>query len=84
VKRTQLYLDDDLWNTLHSRARNEKTTVSNLVRVAVREHYMGKSEEQRKAMQAFVGIRANDSATSDAVDYVRALRRGSRLERLHK
>jgi hypothetical protein len=84
MRRTQLYLDDHLWNALHARARSRKTTVSELVREAVREHYFGKRDEQAKAMQEFVGIRKENSGTVDAVNYVRSLRRGNRLDRLHK
>lgn len=39
MRRTQLYLDDDLWRVLQARSRQDKTTVSELVRKAVRERY---------------------------------------------
>jgi hypothetical protein len=84
MRRTQLYLDDDLWNTLHTQARARKTTVSDLVRQAARDRYLGKVDERRAAMQAFVGIRKHRSDPQDAVDFVRTLRRGSRMERLRK
>jgi hypothetical protein len=84
VRRTQLYLDDDLWNALRERARQQKTTISDLVRQAAREQYLGKLDERRGAMQAFVGIRKDRSGLPDSVEYVRRLRRGSRMERLGK
>jgi predicted DNA-binding ribbon-helix-helix protein len=84
VRRTQLYLDDHLWTALHARARSRKTTVSELVREAVRERYLGRRDEQMKAMREFVGIRKDRSEPLDAVEYVRGLRQGGRLERLHK
>ena len=84
MRRTQLYLDDHLWNALHARARSRRTTVSELVREALRERYLGKRDEQMKAMQAFVGIRKERSEPLDAVEHVRSLRRGDRLDRLHK
>jgi hypothetical protein len=74
-----LYLDDDLWGALHVRARSQKTTVSELVRVAVRERYLGSHSRRMKAMEAFVGIRKNDSEAPGAVETVRSLRRGARL-----
>jgi hypothetical protein len=77
-------MDENLWNALHARARSRKTTVSALVREAVRERYLGKREEQRTAMQEFVGSRKRDSDTLDSVRYVRTLRRGDRLDRLRK
>src|SRR5712692_1616509 len=76
MRRTQLYLDDHLWNALHARARSGRTTVSELVREALRQRYLAKRDEQMKAMQEFVGIRKERSEPLDAVEYVRSLRRG--------
>jgi Ribbon-helix-helix protein, copG family len=81
VRRTQLYLDEDLWTTLRLRSRQEGTTVSELVRQAVRERYLGNSEKRKRAMQAFVGIRKDRVDMVDPEYYIRELRRGSRLER---
>jgi metal-responsive CopG/Arc/MetJ family transcriptional regulator len=82
VKRTQLYLDDDLWNALHVRARQSRTTVSELVRQAARERYLGSADARAKAMQAVVGIWEDRKDIVSAEAYVRGLRRGSRLKRL--
>ena len=84
MKRTQLYLDDDLWLALHARARQEATTISDLVRQAARERYLGKVEERRAAMQAFVGMRKDRDDLRDSTAYVRRLRRGSRIAKLGK
>lgn len=84
MRRTRLYLDDHLWSALHARARSQKTTVSELVREAIRDRYFGKQDERRKAMQEFVGIRMERSEPCDAVERVQNLRRGKRLEQLHK
>lgn len=83
MRRTQLYLDDHLWNALHSQARSRQTSVSELVREAMRDRYLGKRDEQAKAIQEFVGIRKNRSQSVSAVKYIRSLRRGNRLERLN-
>ncbi len=48
------------------------------------ERYLGRQDEQRKAMQEFVSIRKERSGPVGAVEYVRSLRRGNRLERLQK
>jgi metal-responsive CopG/Arc/MetJ family transcriptional regulator len=82
VRRTQLYLDDQLWGALHARARREKTTVSELVRQAVRERYLGDREQRRAAMQRFVGVRKSRARGADSMEEVRRLRRGSRLDTL--
>jgi hypothetical protein len=84
MRRTQLYLDDSLWEALHARARSRKTTISELVREAARERYLNKGDEQRKAMQEFVGSRKRPSETPDSVQYIRNLRRSGRLDRLRK
>ena len=82
MRRTQLYLDDDLWNALHARARQEGTTISELVRVAARERYLGSLDARKRAMQAVVGIRKDRKDLADTEAYVRRLRRGTRLKRL--
>ena len=85
MRRTQLYLDETLWNVLHTQARSAGVTVSELVRQAVRERYLGNLEERKAAMQAFVGVREESSKAPDSTEYVRRLRGGRRLDRLgHK
>ena len=82
MRRTQLYLDDRLWSALHARARLQQTTISELVRQAVRDCYVPEADERRKAMEALVGIRGRAPARPGALQTVRGLRRGSRIERL--
>ena len=82
VRRTQIYLDDDLWTALHARARAEKTTVSELMRKAARERYVPDSEERRAALMGIVGLWKNRTDLPDSETYVRSLRTGSRLKRL--
>ena len=82
MRRTQLYLDDDLWNALHARARSAGTTISELVREAIRERYLGKLDERKTAMQAAVGLWKNRQDIGDSAAYVRKLRRGNRLRRI--
>jgi hypothetical protein len=85
MRRTQLYLDDDLWNALHTRARKEGTTISALVREAARDRYLGNLEERRKAMEGIVGIWKDRTDLLDSTEeYVRGMRRGTRIERLLK
>jgi hypothetical protein len=49
-----------------TRARSQRTTVSDLVRQAARERYLPKLDERRAAMQAFVGIRKERAEFSKA------------------
>lgn len=82
MRRTQLYLDDQLWGALHARAKSERTTISELVRQAVRDRYFGNNEQRRVAMEGLIGIRKSRRHDVDSVTEVRNLRRGSRLDRL--
>ena len=82
MRRTQLYLDDDLWQALHALARREDTTISDLVRQAVRERYLGSLTTRKRAMQAAVGIWKDRADIGETKTYVRNLRRGTRLKRL--
>ena len=82
MRRTQLFLDDQLWEALHARARSEKTTISALVRQAARERYLGRQESRMAAMQGLVGIRRSRARATDSSEEVRELRRGSRFDRL--
>lgn len=82
MRRTQLYLDDQLWNALHTHARQEKTTISELVRRAIRERYVSNLEERRRAMMAIVGIRKGPF-TETVEQEVRRLRTDTRLERIY-
>ena len=85
MRRTQLYLDDDLWNALHARARSMGTTISALVRDAARERYLGNLDERREAMEAMVGIWKDRTDLPDSTEEcVRSLRRDTRMERLGK
>jgi len=84
VRRTQLYLDDDLWQALHDRARSEQTTISELVRRAARERYLVDLGQRRKTMEAFVGSAKNRWNFEDPESYLRGLRRSSRMQRLNK
>lgn len=82
VRRTQLYLDDQLWVALHARAKRENTTVSDLVRQAVRDRYVGSREQRVSAMQHFAGSRKRRAGDTNAIEEVRRMRKGSRIDRL--
>jgi hypothetical protein len=84
MRRTQLYLDESLWSVLHRQARQEGTTVSDLVRRAARERYLGGLEERGQAMRAIIGMWKDRPEFADSDSYIRKLRRDDRLERLGK
>jgi hypothetical protein len=84
VKRTQLCLDDDLWQNLHVRARISGTTISELARIALREKYGVDIERRKAAFEAVKGLLADRTDIGDTHKYVRKLRRGTRLERFSR
>jgi hypothetical protein len=56
-----------------------------LVRQAARERYLGNLDERREAMEAIVGIWKDRTDLPDSTEeYVRSLRRDTRIERLEK
>jgi hypothetical protein len=82
MKRTQLYLHEDTWKALHIRSRQQRTTISELVREAVREKYGSSPASRRQAMQAVVGLWKDRDDLPDSETHVRRLRKGKRLRRL--
>ena len=73
VKRTQLYLDDDLWETLHILARQSRSTVSELVRSAIREKYVGDAASRKTALLFAIGLWKDRTDLPNAQTYVRNL-----------
>jgi Ribbon-helix-helix protein, copG family len=82
VKRTQLYLDEDIWKALQIDARQRRTSISDLVRQAIRDRYGSSPANRSKAMQALVGIWRDRNDLPDTGKYVRQLRKGKRLSRI--
>lgn len=82
MKRTQLYLHEDIWKVLHIRSRQQRTSISDLVRQAVREKYGSSPVDRRQAMQALVGMWKDRKDLQDSTAYVRRLRKGQRLGRI--
>ena len=79
MKRTQLYLQEDIWKALHIRSRQQRTSISELVRQAVRDKYGSSSARRRQAMEALVGMWKDRQDLPDPETYVRRLRKGKRL-----
>ena len=82
MRRTQLYLPKDLWKALHIASRQHRTSISELVRRAIREKYAGSPANRMEAMQAIVGLWKDRKDLPDSETYVRQLRKGSRLRRI--
>jgi hypothetical protein len=84
VRRIQLYLEDDLWKTLHILARQSGSTISELARKALREKYLGDAAKRKEALLSAIGLWGDRDDLPDTETYVRSLRKGDRLKRLSK
>jgi hypothetical protein len=82
MRRTQLYLQESIWKSLHLRSKREGKTISELVRQAVKDKYGKSSEDRRAAMLGVVGLWKDRQGIADSTSYVRKLRKGKRLKRL--
>jgi hypothetical protein len=82
MRRTQLYLDNDIWKALHVRSRQQRTSISELVRQAVRDRYGSSPANRRQAMAALVGMWKDRDDLPRTTTYVRRLRKGKRLKRI--
>jgi hypothetical protein len=74
MRRTQLYLDDDLWAPLHLLAREQGTSVSELVRQAAREKYPAAREARREAMLAVMGLWSDRKDLAESISHDRLRR----------
>jgi hypothetical protein len=83
MKRTQLYLDDDIAKVLKAVSRQTGTTISSLVRDCVREKFGQREPVDRVAMaRELAGIWKDRDDLGTTSGYVRRLRKGSRLKKL--
>lgn len=80
MRRTQIYLDQQLWAALHALAARSGTTVSELIRQAAREKYLGSAPDRLEAFRSAAGLWKNHPDAAKAPAYVRKLRRGRRLD----
>ena len=82
MKRTQLYLDEEMARTLAALSRQKGTTVSDLVRESVRDKYMSRKEMDKVSLaRQLSGIWRNRKDLRDIEGTIRRLRRGTRLRR---
>lgn len=82
MRRTQLYLEEDLWKALHVQAGHLGVTISELVRQAVRDRYLSSASRRGQAMEDVIGLWKDRDDLPRTEKYVRELRRGNRRKRL--
>ena len=83
MKRTQLYLDEEMARTLAALSRQKATTVSELVRESVQEKYMSRKEIDKVSLaQQLSGVWGSRKDLKEIDRTIRRLRKGTRLKRL--
>ena len=83
MKRTQLYLDEQMARTLAALSRQKGTTVSELVRESVQEKYLSKVDVDKVSLARQLSGIWRDRKDLEEIDQtVRGLRKGRRLKRL--
>ena len=88
VHRTQIYLSEDESAALDREARRRGTTRSHLIREAVRDRYLDRTDanelQERIAAAAGAWLRGDESDHESGEAYVERIRTGQRLRDLHR
>jgi ribbon-helix-helix CopG family protein len=83
MKRTQLYLDDDIAKILSTVSRQKGKTVSELVRECVREKFGAKEKINKTELaRELGGIWKNRTDLGDTEKYLRKVRTDTRRKRI--
>jgi len=77
-------MDDDVWKILQVRAKQANSTISELVRAAVREKYIENASNRKEALLAAIGLWKDRRDIPDGETYVRWLRKDDRLKRIRE
>ena len=85
MRRTQIYLSTEQWETLHALSFRTHQSMSDLIRAALDRKYLcaGPSSFEASVREAF-GIWKGRDDIGDTAAYVRGLRKGTRLQRLQQ
>lgn len=85
MKRTQIYLSTEQWNTLHAMSFRTHQSLSDLIRAALDRKYLrSRPSNFESAVRAAFGIWKDRNNIGDTMTYVRALRKDTRLQRLKR
>jgi len=85
MKRTQLYLDEEMARTLTALGRQRGKTLSQLVRESVREKYMSRKAVDKVSLaRQLCGIWGERKDLRDIDRTVRRLRQGTRRKKLKR
>ena len=78
MKRTQIFLDDDIYKFLKEESKKTGKTISKLIREKLRKEIKQNSENLLKNMQHIAGIWSYQM--EDVDNFIRNLRKGERSD----
>lgn len=82
MRRTQIYLSAEQWRELSAKAKAEHASMAELIRRAIDQVFLVKGKENfTAALHDVAGIWADRTDIGTTKEYVRALRKGTRIER---
>jgi predicted CopG family antitoxin len=79
MKRTQIYLDKDIYLVLQKESALKNKNISSIIRDTLREKFLNK--KRTNAIEAAAGIWKDRNIDVEA--YIRKLRKGTRLKELY-
>jgi len=81
MKRTQIYLDDELLNVLKMQSKLKNKRMSNIIRETLREKFL-KKKKRVSLLSNAAGIWKDRKF--DVEKHVRSLRKGKRMSKLYE
>lgn len=82
MKRTQIYLTFEQWRELAARSNQEHKSVAELIREAINKVYPAKKKSDfEQAIDSIFGIWKDRTDISSTDEYIRSLRKDTRLKR---
>ena len=84
MKRTQIYLTEEERKVLKQKAKQEHTTVSNVIRINIDRAFLSKSEFPfEHSLNKVFGLWKDREDLLPTDQYLRHIRKGKRLNRWH-
>jgi len=80
MKRTQIYLDEEIYRYLKSESKKTGKSISEIIREKLRAEINRSRENLLKAIDETAGIWQN--RTEDVEEFVRNIRKGNRIDNI--
>lgn len=83
MKRSQIYLAEEQWHLLHKLSQKTKRSIAELIREAIDYIYTKKKVDFKSALMKAYGIWKDRKDLPSTEEYVRQLRKDTRLKRFY-